>query len=476
MSVTEKPSLSDLYAETDYLNWDINPGNKKVHARQVSGRYRTRQWLSFAVLYGGFFLLPYLMWNSRQAILFDIPAQKFYLLGVVLWPQDLWTLALFLFLCFVLLMAMTALSGRIFCGFVCPQTAWVSFLVWIENWIEGPPNQRYKLDSGPWSIDKITKKLTKHMLWILVCSVTSITFIGYFSGIYESWLRFFSLTYNVYEWSTFAGVTTLFYVNSGFLREQVCMWICPYARLQGVFTDLGTRVVTYDHARGEPRGKLKHARERSGSGDCIDCNLCVTVCPTGIDIRKGQQLGCINCGFCIDACDDVMQRVDKPAGLIRIGAQHEFDKKDSGSAAPRPVARLIYAGITLVTLTALIVATSLRSEVALNVQHERNPLYTVMSDGSIQNIYHLNFLNKTEQNDRFVLNIEGLDHYEAQLINHSLSEIVLRSGEIKEYTLHVRTPEDAHHPERRAFRLTLQSLSSPKVSARYDTMFIGPKT
>lgn len=476
MSLSKNPSLSDLYAETDYLNWDINPGDKKVYPLQLRGRYRTRQWLSFVVLYGGFFLLPYLSWNSRQAILFDIPARKFYLLGVVLWPQDLWVLALFLFLCFVLLMAMTTLSGRIFCGFVCPQTAWVTFLVWIENWIEGSPNQRIKLDNGMWSIDKITKKITKHLLWLLVCTITAITFIGYFSGIDASWTRFFSLTYNIYEWSAFAAVTMLFYVNSGFLREQVCMWICPYARLQGVFTDVSTRVVTYDVTRGEPRGKLKHARELNGQGDCIECNMCVAACPTGVDIRKGQQLGCINCGFCIDACDNVMQRIGKPAGLIRIGAQHDFGKMSFPKIAQRPVTRYIYTGITLLTATGLIVATSLRSEVSINVQHERNPLYTVMSDGTVQNIYYLNFLNKSEHDDRFVLSIEGLENYNAQLVNHSLNEIVIRSGEISKYTLRVRSPEDPNKKERRAFRLMLQSLSSPGVSARYDTMFIGPKT
>ena len=266
---------SDIYKSTDYLSWDVNRGDKTVHARRLSGRFRAWQWLVMALVYAPFFLLPYFTWNGRQAILLDIEQRKFYFFNAVIWPQDLWVLALFMLFCFVLLFAMTAIAGRVFCGFVCPQTTWTNIFTWIENLVEGQPVKRIKLDQAPWGTGKLIIKSVKHVLWLLVCALSAVTFIGYFSGIYPAWKHMAGLSFKNYEWITFGFAVAFIYMNAGFSREQFCLWVCPYARIQGVLADIYSKMVTYDTDRGEPRGKLKAIPEASKQGDCIDCQLCV---------------------------------------------------------------------------------------------------------------------------------------------------------------------------------------------------------
>jgi len=469
-SKTVTVDLSELYADTDYLNLEVNKGQETIHAKRMAGRFRTYQWVITSMLYGPYFLLCYLTWDGRQAFLMDIPGQKFYFGGFVLWPQDFWIVALLLLFSFVLLFAMTSMAGRIFCGFVCPQTTFVNFMAAIENLVEGKPAKRIALDAGPWNLNKVVKKSVKHFLWLSICTVTAITFIGYFIGIEKSWHDFFTLQYGGTQWFTYISIVLLFYINCGFVREQVCMWVCPYCRIQGVLSDFYTKVVTYDFKRGEPRGKFKKGAERT-EGDCIECNMCVAVCPTGVDIRTGYQIGCTNCGVCIDACDSVMDKIGKARGLIRFASEKEMETGEKDKHIFVNARSSVYAGITVIVLGIMIAGLYMKSDIDLNVRHVRAPLFTQMSDGSIQNTYKLNFINKTENAVDYELIVSGI---EGATTNADGKIFHVRSGEVKRFTLNVRAPEGST-TERQDFELVLKSKSDDSVKIEYQTMFIAPK-
>lgn len=461
-----------LIEHEDYTNWDINLGEETVHARRVPGRFRLTKWAVMAVLLIPFFLAPYLTWGNRQAIFFDIPARKFYLFDITIWPQDLIILALLMLFAFVLLFAMTAIAGRIFCGNMCPQTLWTDLMTLTERWAEGTARQRIKLDAMPWNFEKVRKKATKHLMWITICTVTSVTFLGYFSGIYNAWSDLFTLDYNIYEWVSFTFVFALFYVSTGFVREQVCNWICPYARIQAVMTDKDTITTTYDYHRGEPRGRVKKGQDNSDKGDCVDCNLCVSVCPTGVDIREGNQIGCINCGICIDACDDIMDKVGRDKGLIRFASYHELENKSETKhrfLRPRPI---FYMLITAATFIGIMYILLFKSDIDMNVNQVRSPMYTLMSDRTIQNTYHVIIMNKTEYAANFTLDVSGIND---AISNFDGKVLELTSGQAKKITLRIKIPQKNLTSERHPITLKLQSVDNPELSKTYESMFFGPR-
>ncbi|MDQ6977456.1 MAG: cytochrome c oxidase accessory protein CcoG [Ghiorsea sp.] len=461
-----------LIEHEDYANWDINTGDETVHARRIPGRFRNIKWLISSILLIPFFLTPYLSWHGNQAIYFDIPARKFHLFDITIWPQDLIILALLMLFAFILLFAMTAIAGRIFCGTMCPQTLWTDLMTLTERWAEGSARQRIKLESMPWNAKKIRKKAFKHFMWITICTVTSVTFLGYFSGIYDAWSGLFTLSYNIYEWLSFFIVFTLFYVNTGFVREQVCNWICPYARIQAVMTDKDTITTTYDYHRGEKRGPMKKGKVDESLGDCVDCNLCVSVCPTGVDIREGNQIGCINCGLCIDACDDIMTKVGRPKGLIRFMSYHELENNSETKnrfLRPRPI---FYMFITTATFIAIMYGLLFKSDIDMNVNHERSPTYTLMSDRTIQNAYHVIILNKAENAATFTLKASGIDGITTNFGNKKLQ---LTSGQAKKITLRIKIPQKKLINERQSITLVLQSTDNPELSKTYESMFFGPR-
>lgn len=469
---TPSTSKSDYLIEHEnYANWDINLGDKTVHARRIPGKFRSIKWLIMGILLVPFFLAPYLTWGERQAIYFDIPGRKFYLFDITVWPQDLIILALLMLFAFILLFAMTAIAGRIFCGNICPQTLWTDLMTLTERWAEGSARQRIKLDAMPWNAEKIRKKTFKHLMWITICTVTSVTFLGYFSGIYNAWTGLFTLNYNIFEWVSFVSVFILFYVSTGFVREQVCNWVCPYARIQAVMTDKDTITTTYDYHRGEPRGRVKKGQDNSDKGDCVDCNMCVSVCPTGVDIREGNQIGCINCGICIDACDDIMTKVGREKGLIRFASFHEIEnnlKAGKRFLRPRPI---IYMLATALTFTGIMYTLFFKTDLDMNVNHERSPTYTLMSDRSIQNMYHVIILNKTESAANFTLKITGIDGITT---NFDGKVLKLTSGQAKKIDLLIKVPQKNLTAGRQPITLKLESLDNPELSKTYKSMFFGP--
>src|SRR5579863_2047558 len=300
---------------------------EKIYPREIDGRFARLRKGAAAGLLGLFYGTAWLQWQGHQALLFDLPARKFHIFGLTLWPQDFLYLALLLIIAALSLFFFTALAGRLWCGYACPQTVWTELFVWIEQWTEGTRSRRMKLDRGPWTVEKVLRKSLKQLLWIALAAWTGFTFVGYFTPIRTLGAAITGLSLG--PWSTFwvflYGLAT--YGNAGFLREQVCKYMCPYARFQSAMFDHDTLVVSYDAARGELRGSRKKniVPASLGLGDCVDCNACVQVCPTGIDIRQGLQIECIACASCIDACDAVMDKMGTARGLIRYSTQAEID-------------------------------------------------------------------------------------------------------------------------------------------------------
>ena len=381
---------------------------KKIYPREIGGRFAGLSKLATVSLLGLFYLVPWLMWDDRQAILFDLPARKFYLVGLTLWPQDFPYLALLLIIAALSLFFFTALAGRLWCGFACPQTVWTEAFIWMEQLTEGTRSQRMKLDKAPASWNKIRRKGSKQFLWIAFSIWTGFTFVGYFEPIRELNHQFMTLT--VSGWTTFWGLFYGFatYGNAGYMREQVCKYMCPYARFQSAMFDKDTLVISYDEKRGEPRGGRRRSAnpKLAGLGDCIDCQLCVQVCPTGIDIREGLQYECIACAACIDACDSVMDKMSYPRGLVRYTTEHALSSEETHVIRPR---MMVYGALLMVLIGALVSSMALRTPIILDVIRDRNSLYRELPGDLIENIYTIKIINQSNDARVFKLSVEGVE-------------------------------------------------------------------
>ncbi|MCA1799482.1 MAG: cytochrome c oxidase accessory protein CcoG [Xanthomonadaceae bacterium] len=411
---------------------------EKVYPREVSGRFNRLRVLAVVALLGWYYALPWLQWDGRQAVLFDLPARKFYLFGLVLWPQDFIYLALLLVIAGLSLFFFTALAGRLWCGYACPQTVWTEVFLWMERWTEGDRPQRIKLDAAKWSADKASRKAAKHTLWLLFALWTGFTFVGFFSPIADLGSRVFSFTLGPWEtfWVLFYALAT--WGNAGFLREQVCIYMCPYARFQSAMFDKDTLIIGYDPQRGEPRGSRKRGAENKPAelGDCIDCTLCVQVCPTGIDIREGLQYECIACAACIDVCDDVMDRVGYPRGLIRYDTQSGMEGKEARVLRPRT---LVYGTILLALIVGFGTALALRVPLSVDALRDRNALYRVIDDGVVENVYTLKVANRSERPRNFAIEVAGLPGLSIDMADTVLA---LNGGEIREVPARLRAPTE----------------------------------
>ncbi|MFZ5519788.1 MAG: cytochrome c oxidase accessory protein CcoG [Pseudomonadota bacterium] len=406
----------------------------KVQARSTQGRFT--RWRT-AMLWATqlfFFGMPWLQWNGRQMVRFDLEAERFYLGGLVLLPQDLIFLTGLLLLSALLLFFVTSVAGRVWCGFACPQTVYTSLFMRIERFFEGERHQRLRLDAAPWNADKLLRRGGKLLAWTLVSLWTGLTFVGWFSPMRELTHGLLSLSIGPSEgfWALFYGAACL--GNAGFLREKVCHHMCPYGRFQGALMDADTLIVAYDARRGEPRrGTAKAAPAQDAAapgGDCVDCTVCVQVCPVGIDIRNGLQATCIGCGLCIDACDTVMDKLHRPRGLIRLATQRELGAAPAAAsatadalphaaaAASQPAVRpapwrrwrvQVYGGLLLLVAGFMAVSLLSRPTVQLDVAHDRGVLARLVDDGAVENVYRLQLTNQSEAGQRLELSIEGLD-------------------------------------------------------------------
>ncbi|OOG36715.1 cytochrome c oxidase accessory protein CcoG [Polaromonas sp. A23] len=387
---------------------------KKIYPRSVSGLFSRWRWgfvfLTQLVFYG----LPWLEWGQRQAVLFDLGARRFYIFGLVLYPQDFIYLTGLLVVSALSLFLFTAVAGRLWCGFACPQTVYTEIFLWIERKVEGDRTARMRLDGAPMSAQKLAKKWLKHLLWISLAMWTGFTFVGFFSPIRELGMDFLQMDIGPWEafWVFFYGFAT--YGNAGFMREQVCKYMCPYARFQSAMFDHDTLIVSYDTARGEPRGARSRKADAAtlSLGACVDCTLCVQVCPTGIDIREGLQYECIGCAACVDVCDTVMDKMNYPRGLIRFSTQAAMANKWSGSQIVRRVLRprvLVYGAVLLALCVGLLWSLVARTPLKVDVVRDRAALSRIVAGGKLENVYRLQIMNATEQPQRYRIAAAGIE-------------------------------------------------------------------
>lgn len=387
--------------------------HQKIYPRSVQGVFARWRWLMVVITQLVFYGLPWLEWGQRQAVLFDLGARRFYIFGLVLYPQDFIYLTALLVISALSLFLFTAVAGRLWCGFACPQTVYTEIFIWIERQFEGDRSARMRLDAAPLSFNKVWRKTGKQLAWIVFSLWTGFTFVGYFTPIRELTATILSLGFGPWEifWILFYSFAT--YGNAGFMREQVCKYMCPYARFQSAMFDKDTLIVTYDEARGEPRGaRSKKADPQAlGLGSCVDCTLCVQVCPTGIDIRKGLQYECIGCGACVDVCDNVMDKVGYPGGLIKFSTQNAMDKGWNWAQTVRRIFRprvLVYTAVLWAIIVGVGASLWLRQPFKVDIERDRATLARIVAGGQIENVYRLQIMNAAEHHLNFELQIDGL--------------------------------------------------------------------
>ena len=401
-----------MNAASDSLEQSLYEVRQKIHPREVHGAFARWRWtLVFAtqlVFYG----TPWLEWNGRQAVLFDLAARKFYIFGLVLWPQDFIYLAVLLVLAALALFLFTAIAGRLWCGYACPQTVYTEIFLWIEQRVEGDRLARIKLDKAALGIRKLALKSAKHAIWIVLSLWTGVTFVGYFTPIRDLVREAAALSFGPWEmfWVGFYSCAT--YGNAGWMREQVCKYMCPYARFQSAMFDPDTLVITYDPQRGEPRGSRGRRADPSalGLGDCVDCGICVQVCPTGIDIRQGLQYECIGCAACIDGCDQVMKKMNYAPGLIRYSTENALANGWGWHRIARRVLRvrvLLYCAILVAIAVAAGMALLTRAPVKMDVLRDRASLAREVEGGRVENVYRLQIMNMAEAPRTFALSVRG---------------------------------------------------------------------
>lgn len=437
---------------------------EKIYARGVRGRYARLRVLAAVVLLGLFYLLPWLGWNGQPLVLFDLPERRFHVFGLTLVPQDLFLLTGLLLIAALTLFLFTTLAGRLWCGYACPQTVWTEAFMWMENWVEGNRHQRQKLDRMPWNATKLRKKLTKHTLWIVFALWTGLSFVGFFVPIQQ--LVADLLSWEIGGWALF---WLLFYAfatwgNAGFLREQVCRYMCPYARFQSVMFDQDTLIVSYNALRGEPRKSV--SRQSQDAGDCVDCTLCVQVCPTGIDIRNGLQYECIACAACVDACNSVMDKVGKPRGLIHYtSARHE---KEGRFHILRP-RMLGYAAVWVAALVVFAVTVFNREPLTLDVLRDRHSMARTLTDGSIENIYTLKITNKSGSSR--TVTISALTDA-GEPLQLSSQQATVAPSQTRPVVVSARLPERSGAEPTIGIRFEIVSQDTPPVRHVEDARFI----
>ena len=462
-------------ADADREMVSLYEAHTKIYPRSVTGRFTNWRWglvfLTQLIFYG----LPWLQWGQRQAVLFDLGSRRFYIFNLVLYPQDFIYLAGILVISALALFLFTAVAGRLWCGYACPQTVYTEMFLWVEKATEGDRSARMRRDAGRWSLDKVSRKTAKHLIWLVIAFWTGFSFVGYFTPIHELGASLVQLQLSSWEtfWVLFYGFAT--YGNAGFMREQVCKHMCPYARFQSAMFDRDTLIVTYDEARGEPRG----ARSRKADlatldlGSCVDCTLCVQVCPTGIDIRDGLQYECIGCGACADVCDTVMDKLGYPRGLVKYSTQNAVSENWSTSETLRHVLRprvLVYSAILGAIVLAMAVSLVMRTPFKVDVVRDRGMLARIVAGGAVENVYRLQVMNATEADQRFHIAVSGLPGVAIA----SDAEVAVEATQSRWVAVRVQAPYGAAPAGSHAI---VFEVSAPSIAAQVfeKSVFIVPR-
>jgi cytochrome c oxidase accessory protein FixG len=447
---------------------DLYASREKIYTRAFTGLFRNLRLGGGAFLFLLYFGTVWLSWNDRQAVWWNLPERKFFIFGATFWPQDFALLSWLLIICAFGLFFITVFAGRVWCGYTCPQSVWTWIFMWCEKVTEGDRNQRMKLDKAPMSASKFARKAAKHTLWLLIGLVTGLTFVGYFSPIRELIpdLLFGAADGWAYFWVGFFTLAT--YGNAGWLREQVCIYMCPYARFQSVMFDKDTLIVSYDPRRGEHRGPRKKTADykAEGLGDCIDCTMCVQVCPTGIDIRDGLQIECIGCAACIDACDGIMDKMGYPRGLISYTTEHNLSGQKTHLLRPR----LIGYAVALVAMMGLFAwAIASRSLVEVDVLKDR-VLFRENEQGHVENVYTVKLMNKAQRDLTYLISVEGIDglRYEGK------REVKAAAGEVLSLPVELSIEPEKLPSSANEILFKVQALEDPSIESDADSRFIGP--
>ncbi|QJQ97222.1 cytochrome c oxidase accessory protein CcoG [Halomonas sp. PA5] len=442
-----------------------------IYVREIKGFFQRVRRVSNWALMALFFVTPWINWGNRPAVWFDLPSREFHILGGTFYPQEFILLSWLLIICAFGLFLITVFAGRVWCGYTCPQSVWTFLFLWVEQRLEGPRHRRIKLDRQPMTFDKAWRKTAKHAVWLAIAFATGLTFVGYFTPIRELLVELPTLNANgwAYFWVGFFLVFT--YLNAGWLREQVCIYMCPYARFQSVMFDRDSLIVSYDEARGEPRGSrkkgLSHEEARAaGHGDCIDCDLCVQVCPTGIDIRKGLQYECISCAACIDACNSVMDRMSYPRGLIRYTTERALTGGKTHILRPR---LLGYLAALLVMIGLFVWTLGERVPLEFDLERDRNQLYQMTRDGRISNVYTLNIRNLDDSDHTYLIRAEGL----TGLTLEGNGRVSVSAGSTRMAVIELTlAPDDIDLPSH-PIQISLESLDDERITQQRETRFIG---
>src|SRR5512135_2062951 len=446
---------------------------KKIYPRAVRGKFAAWRWTFVLLTQLVFYGTPWLVWNDRQAVLFDLVSRKFYIVGLVFWPQDIVYLTVLLIISAYSLFLFTAVAGRLWCGFACPQTVYTEIFMWVERMVEGDRPARIKLDQKPLSGRKFRLKAVKHGLWIALALWTGFTFVGYFTPIHVLWNEVMTLHTGSWEtfWVLFYGFAT--YGNAGWMREQVCKYMCPYARFQSVMFDPDTLIITYDPDRGEPRGSRGRSVDykAKGLGDCVDCGICVQVCPTGIDIRNGLQYECIGCAACIDGCNQVMDKMGYARGLIRYSTeramQQGLDSAQTLKRAFRPRV-LVYSAILWIVIIAAAASVWLRVPLKVDVIRDRAAIAREVEGGKIENVYRLQIMNTSETPRRFAISAEGLP----SLALASPAEVDVDGASSREVPVRLRIDAGAAAPGTHRIEFEVRALEERDVKVEEKSVFI----
>ncbi|WP_304640052.1 cytochrome c oxidase accessory protein CcoG [Pseudomonas sp.] len=467
--MTEKIPVKDVTSGT-VRSYDLYAKREKIQTRSYKGLFKNVRLIGVGFLMVLYFGTAWLNWGDRQAVLFDLPARQFHIFAATFTPQDFFLLSFLLIICAFGLFFITVFAGRVWCGYTCPQTVWTWIFMWAERITEGERNQRIKLDKAPMSAGKFLRRSAKHSIWLAISLATALTFVGYFTPIRELVVELFTL--QMAGWALFwvFFFTAATYINAGWMREQVCIYMCPYARFQSVMFDKDTLIVSYDPNRGETRGPRKKGVEPAsvGLGDCIDCNICVQVCPTGIDIRDGLQYECIGCAACVDACDEVMDKMNYPRGLIRYTTEHNLSGEKTHILRPR---LLGYGAALLIMIGLFIFTVSSLAQVTLDVQRDRNVLYREVRGGNIENVYIIKVFNKTQNERTFALSVEG--HPEL-ILEVPANRMTIQPNTLLQLPVNVQLDpaflEETNMPIR--FRVT--ATDDDSISATSESRFMGP--
>lgn len=458
----------------------------KIYPKEAHGRFRTVKWIVMAVTLGIYYLVPWIRWDRGpylpdQAVLIDFPARRFYFFFLEIWPQEFYFITGLLVLAALTLFLVTSIAGRVWCGYTCPQTVWTDLMIAVERFWQGDRNQRLRLDKAPWSFESLWRKGATHLTWLLIAIATGGAWVFYFADAPTLAKQLVSFEAPLAAYLFIGIFTATTYVLGGIAREQVCTYMCPWPRIQGAMFDRESLLISYRGWRGEPRGPHKAGQSWEGRGDCVDCLQCVAVCPAGIDIRDGAQLECIQCALCIDACNEIMDKVERPRGLIAYDTLHNLEAAGKETVPIRLLRPrvLLYSTAILVVSVIMLAALLLRSDLDVNVLRDRNPVYVKLSDGGVRNGYTVKLLNKLYEPHSFSVALEGLAGAKLSVIGHEDEKnpvVVVPPDDLQSVRLYVTLDKEslaAHPSEVSNFHFVITDQGTGASTAHTAT-FRGP--